>query len=431
MTKQLQESSLWHPYTQMKTADAPLKVRSGRGSILELEDGRQLIDCISSWWVNLHGHGHPKISAAIYQQALKLEHVLFAGFSHEPAETLAKMLLEVLPDQFSKVFYSDNGSTAAEIALKQAYQYWRNQGEQNRTSFICFESGYHGDTIGAMSLSSHSVFTDPFTQLLFEITRVPYPIIDETLVDIETREQQSLDHIERLLKQQPQRYAAVIIEPLVQGTGGMRMCRSKFLRDLQELVKKYKSLLIYDEVMTGFGRTGDWFACTVSNTCPDIICLAKGLSGGFLPIAATVCTEEVYQAFHCDEFPKAFFHGHTYTANPLGCASAIASLELLKENPDMFLNMESRHRPHLERLKELKCLQNIRCCGSIVAMNVVSSVSHEYGGQLSLILRRKAIEEGLLLRPIGNTLYMMPPYCITDDQLAAIYSGIHRMLSDL
>lgn len=417
---------IWHPFTQMKTASPPLKVRSAQGAIIELEDGRQLIDCISSWWVNLHGHGHPKISAAIHQQALRLEHVLFAGFTHEPAEQLAQKLLEVLPKNLKKVFFSDNGSTAVEVALKQAYQYWYNRGEMDRTSFLCFEGAYHGDTVGAMSLGGRSLFTKPFNDLLFDVHYAPFPA--DHSKNVFEKEQQTLSFIDSELSARS--FAAVVIEPLIQGANGMRICRPEFLTQLQKLVHRHNTLLIYDEVMTGFGRTGDWFASTKTDTQPDIICLAKGLTGGFLPLAVTVCSEEIYESFYSDDSLKTFFHGHSYTANPLGCAAALASIELLHAQPDLFAGMQQRHQPYLERLRNYPCFENIRCCGTIAALDVVVQGQKGYLHQIGPQIRIRLLELGLLVRPLGNVLYLMPPYCITDAQLDHIYRGIETVAKE-
>lgn len=405
-------SRIWYPFTQMKTAPAPLRVKGGKGALITLEDGRQLIDCISSWWVNLLGHCHPEIAQAIFEQSQVLEHVIFAGFTHEPAERLAEKLLSHLPQNLKKIFYSDNGSTAVEIALKIAYQYFLNKGEE-RSHFLCFDGAYHGDTIGAMSLGAHHVFTRIFEKLLFKKTTVPYPAESG-------KEEEILAFVREELGRG--KYAAVVIEPLVQGVSGMQMCRPSFLRRLAAAVKEQGVLLIYDEVMTGFGRTGDWFACVKTQTEPDLICLAKGLTGGFLPLAVTACSDEVYNAFFSDDLMHTFFHGHSYTANPLGCAAALKTLELLEKNPACFMEMEQRHRPFLQELGRYPLFQNIRVCGTIVAMEI-----GQEGGYLndaSHNLREYFLERGLLMRPLGNTLYLMPPYCITEGELTRVYEAI-------
>lgn len=422
-------SYIWHPCTQAKTSPSPLKVKSAQGVWLELDNGHRILDCISSWWVNIHGHSHPKIAQAIYEQANHLEHVIFAGFTHDPAEELAEKLLEYLPENLCRVFFSDNGSTAVEVALKMAYQYWMNQ-NQKRHKFIAFSGAYHGDTIGAMSLGSRSIFSQVFSDLLFQVDYIPFPetyIGDEKIFE---KEQESLTLLEQLLAQDPD-YAGVVIEPLIQGAGGMRMCRPEFLQQLQKIIHHYKILLIFDEVMTGFGRTGDWFACRKASVNPDIICLSKGLTGGFLPLAVTVCTEAIYHTFYSQDPTHTFYHGHSYTANPLGCAAALASLALLREHASAFQTMEQKHTDRFQRLQGIPNLEKLRITGTIAAMDVITSLDPGYLNQVSLIIREKAIPKGLLLRPLGQVLYLLPPYCITDEELDFVYAGIESILQEL
>lgn len=419
--------NLWHPCTQMKTTPSPLKIKAGKGAKLYLEDGSSIIDAISSWWVNIHGHSHPKIAQAIYEQALQLEHVIFAGFSHDPAEKLAENLTSVLPPSLTKVFFSDCGSTAIEVALKQAYQYWKNLGEEKRVHFICFEQGYHGETLGALSLGAKSVFTKAYENLLFKVTAIPYPNLSE---DILTKEQDTLALLEDLLIKNPQSYAALIIEPLVQGAGGMRMCREEFLQQLCKLCQKYQVLVIYDEIMTGFGRTGDWFACLKSQTVPDILCLSKGLTGGFLPLAVTVCSSKIFDAFYSDDPHKTFFHSHSYTANPLGCAAANASLALLKENEQLFKGMEQRHRHFSKNFTDHPLVTNLRFCGTIAAMDVVDRSQLGYLNPIGTNLRYASLKKGVLIRPLGPIIYLMPPYCITDEELQYCYTVIQDALEE-
>lgn len=421
---------LWYPYTQAKTAPAPLKVKSAQGIWLELEDGRRLIDCISSWWVNLHGHAHPRIAAAIAEQATRLEQVIFAGFTHDPAEQVAEQLVKKLPANLNRVFYSDNGSTAVEVALKMAYQYWSNQG-QKRGTFIAFEGAYHGDTFGTMAVGARSLFTQVFADLLFEVEFVPFPATHWGDEQVAEREAQVLAAVQRRLESQPERYAGVIIEPLVQGAGGMRMCRTAFLRQLAALIEQYQSLLIFDEVMTGFGRTGDWFACLKAQVQPDIVCLSKGITGGFLPLSVTVCTEAIYEAFYSDDPTKTLYHGHSYTANPLGCAAALTSWQLMVENESAFMTMETQHQRHLQALQNHPKVQRLRATGTIAAMDVVTSDQPGYLNQVGPQIRQQAIQQGLLLRPLGQVLYLMPPYCITEAELADVYAKIRRILDAL
>lgn len=413
----------------MKTTPEPLKVKRGQGAWLELEDDRRILDCISSWWVTIHGHAHPALAEALYQQAQQLEHVIFAGFTHDPAEQLAQKLLTLLPAELSRVFFSDNGSTAIEVALKMAYQYWRNLGEQ-RTTFITFEGGYHGDTIGAMSIGSGSTWWQKFRHLMFETALVPFPETYQGDLTIDLKEAEVLEAIEQLLKQQ--NIIGIFIEPLIQGAGGMRMCRPKFLQALRTLADQFNVLLIYDEVMTGFGRTGELFACVKSAATPDIICLSKGLSGGCLPLAVTIATEAIYQAFYQDDPTQAFYHGHSYTGNPLACATGVVSLDLLTQHPNAYQRLEDLHWKFLDRyLLAHPRLDRFRVCGTIAAMEIKTNDESGYFNAISPLLRSKFLDAGFLLRPLGNTLYIMPPYCISTDELESIYAAIEKTLADL
>jgi len=422
-------SPIWRPFTQMKTTPEPLKVKRGQGVWLELEDDRRILDCISSWWVTIHGHAHPALAEALYQQAQQLEHVIFAGFTHDPAEQLAQKLLTLLPAELTRVFFSDNGSTAVEVALKMAYQYWRNVGEQ-RTTFITFEGGYHGDTIGAMSIGSGSTWWQSFRALMFETALVPFPETYQGDLTIDRKEAEALEAIEQLLKQQ--NIIGIFIEPLIQGAGGMRMCRPQFLQALRILADRFNVLLIYDEVMTGFGRTGELFACVRSAATPDIICLSKGLSGGCLPLAVTIATEAIYQAFYQDDPTQAFYHGHSYTGNPLACATGLVSLDLLTQSPNAYQRLEDLHWKFLDRyLLADRRLDRFRVCGTIAAMEIKTNDESGYFNAISPLLRSKFLDAGFLLRPLGDTLYIMPPYCISTDELESIYAAIEKTLADL
>lgn len=419
--------NIWYPFTILKQAPEPLKVAKGKGLWLELEDGRRIMDCISSWWVNIHGHAHPKITDAIHKQAQQLEHVIFANFTHEPAEQVAELVTGALPGSLNRVFYSDDGSTAVEVAMKIAYQYWKNRGEDRKT-FICFEGAYHGDTFGAMSAGARSVFTDVFKELLFDVEFLPYPetwIGDEQAGD---KEDAIISQLEEKLDKNPEKYAGILIEPLVQGAGGMRMCREDFLQKLHWVNRQYDTLLLFDEVMTGFGRTGDWFACRRAQVEPDIICLAKGLTGGFLPLSVTVCSDDIYETFNSSDPAKTFWHGHSYTANPLGCAAAIASFELMKEHEPVFREMEQWHREYLSSLEDHPNLNRHRVTGTIAAIDIETDGEGGYLNQIANDIKKKCVDEGVLLRPLGNVLYLMPPYCTTKEELGTMYEKIERLL---
>ncbi len=417
--------SLWHPYTQMQTAPAPLPITRGEGVYLYLEDGTRILDGISSWWVNVHGHSHPKLNEALADQARQLEHVIFAGCTHPKAVELAERLIELLPTGLSRIFYSDNGSTAVEAALKMAYQYWRNLGQNNRRTFITLHYSYHGDTVGAMSVSEDSVFTQFFQPLLFRVTRVAAPYcyrcplgLQRDLCHIDC-----LDELDRSLRQEGESVAAVLVEPMLQGAGGMVVWPAEFLSGVRELCNRYNTLMIADEVLTGFGRTGRMFASEHAGVTPDIMCLSKALTAGYLPLAVTATTEEIYQAFLSDDRSKAFFHGHSYTANPLGCAVAVASLDLFhsERRLDQVQQLERLLRARLEPMKVFPNVGDVRVIGGVGIIELVQDkktrVAGGYLDHAGMELGREFLKRGLLLRPLGNVLYFMPPYVISDSEV--------------
>ncbi len=415
------QACIWHPLTQHQTASMPLPIVRGEGAYLIDESGKRYLDLISSWWVNLHGHSHPEIAKAIYDQAMTLEQVIFAGFTHEPAVMLAEELLKLLNNNFSKIFYSDNGSTAVEVALKMAYQYWHNQGEKKRRRFIAFERGYHGDTFGAMAVGKTSGYFAKFSELLFTVDMFPYPatwLRDNTILE---KEQAVLNQLTDYLQKNAKEVAALIIEPLVQGAGGMQMCRPQFLPKLEQLMREYGVLIIYDEVMTGFGRTGDVFACLKANTKPDIICLSKGLTGGFLPLSVTACQEHIYQAFLGDNFDSALAHSHSFTANPLGCAAALASIKLLKSS-EIINKINKISEIHSEILSSISAVDKPRYCGTIAAFDL--KLTAKYGSLASQNIRELFLKRGLLIRPLGNVVYILPPYCVSEAELRQAYNVI-------
>ena len=408
---------LWHPTTQVASSPAPLAVKQARGCVLELRDGRHLIDAISSWWVTLHGHAEPAIAAAIARQAQELEQVIFANFSHAPAEQLATRLAALTG--LERLFFSDNGSTAVEVALKMAWQWWRNQGSA-RSQLIAFEGAYHGDTFGAMALGDRSIFTAPYDDLLFDVSRISWPHTHWGDHDLETRENKALQELEKALATPT---AAVILEPLIQGASGMLMVRPSFLRAVQERVHASGALLIADEVMTGFGRTGALFASQRSGIQPDLIALSKGLTGGFLPMGGTMASERIYQGFISENASQTFFHGHSFTANPLGCAAALASLDLLQQNPERYQQFESRHTPLLEELAQQKAVKRVRCLGTVAAFELDAG-STSYLNPIGKRLQQHCIDQGVYIRPLGNVVYLLPPLSISDGQLQQCYSAI-------
>ena len=428
-TTNLDRQHVWHPFTQAQTAPDPIPITSAKGIRLYAEDGREFLDLISSWWVNLHGHAHPTIAAAIAKQAHTLEQVIFAGFTHQPAAQLAHELVQRLPAGLTRVFFSDDGSTAVEVALKMALQYWRNQGEAQRTRFLAFEGGYHGDTVGAMSVGRGSDFFSTYGSLLFEVGLLPYPQTWDGDADVVSKEQAALAALDAYLAQHGETLAGVIIEPLVQGAAGMRMCRPEFLQQLAAKLRAAGILLIFDEVLTGFGRTGAMFAAIKAQVMPDLICLSKGLTAGFLPMSVTVASEAIYAAFLGENFDRALIHGHSFTANPLGCAAALASLQVFEDEQTLakLPQIEAWHRQGLAQLAGHPAVQHVRVTGTIAAFDVVTADAG-YTSAVGAKLKAFFHERGLLLRPLGNVVYLLPPYCVTQDELALAYQTIGEAL---
>lgn len=409
------KESVWHPFTQMQIAHGPIGIVKGAGSYLYTEDGKKIIDAISSWWTCLHGHSHPYIAEKLSEQAKQLEHVMFAGFTHEPAVKLAENLLAVLPSNQARIFYSDNGSTAVEVGLKMAFQYWRNV-KQEKRKVIAFKDSYHGDTFGAMSVGSRSAFTEAFFPFLFDVEFVESPARDA---------EKSLSEIRALLEQND--VAAMVYEPLVQGAGGMLMYDAEILDEILTLCKEHKALCIADEVMTGFCRTGEFFASNEGEVAPDILCLSKGLTGGVMAMGVTSCTKQIYDAFLSDNFmEKTFFHGHSFTANPLACAVANASFDLLlKQETKEALNwINTAHLTFVERIKGNTNIVHPRVKGTILALDVKSDADTNYANAVRDEINHFFLDRGILLRPLGNTLYVMPPYCISREDLDFIYETI-------
>ncbi len=425
---------VWHPYTQMQTAPPPLPVTRGEGIYLYLEDGRRVIDGISSWWVNLHGHSHPRINEALAKQAATLEHALFAGCTHEAAVALAEQVLEHLPPNLSRIFYSDNGSTAVEVALKMALQYWSNQGQQ-RNTFLALDHAYHGDTVGAMSASAPSVFTQAFTPMLFQVERADAPYCYHCPLGLK-RETCSIDclgSLERKLTEHGNSVAGVLIEPMLQGAGGMIVWPAEFLKGVRDLCDRYGTLLIADEVFTGFGRTGKMFACEHAGVEPDLVCLSKGLTAGYLPLGATAVTPAIYEGFLSNDRAKTFFHGHSFTANPLACAVGLASLEIFRTEDvlERVGKLEKQLRDGLEPLRKLPHVGDVRVIGGVGAVELAESKPGE-GGYLDTMgprLYDAFLDRGLLLRPLGNVVYFLPPYVITESETAWALEQIAEVLT--
>ena len=424
---------LWHPYTQMLTQPPLLPVTHGEGVYLYTEDGRKILDGISSWWVNIHGHAHPRLNDALTAQARKIEQVIFAGCTHEPAVELAEKLVSVIPPGLTRIFYSDNGSTAVEAAIKMAMQYWRNRGAAERTGIVTLHHAYHGDTVGAMSASENSVFTRAFAPMLFPVQRAHAPYCYRCPVGL-TRPSckiACLEDLEQRLQLHGSATAAVLVEPMLQGAGGMIVWPAEFLAGVRSLCDRYGVLMIADEVLTGFGRTGKMFACEHASVRPDILCLSKALTAGYLPLGVTAATEDVYAAFLSEDRGKAFFHGHSYTANPLACAVGAASLDLFAESDLLgrVVRLEQHMRAGLEPLRTLPHVGDVRVIGGVAVVELEGD-----GGYLDQIgprLSAAFLERGVLLRPLGNVVYFMPPYVITEDETAWVIEQIHAVLRNL
>ncbi len=411
---------IWHPYTQMQTSGLPIGIVKGEGSYLYDENGKRYIDAVSSWWVNIHGHAHPYIANAIAAQAKVLEQVIFAGFTHEPAIKFAEKFMPLLPQNQQKIFLSDNGSTAVEAAIKMALQFFFNQ-QKPRTKIIAFRDAYHGDTFGSMSVSARGVFTKPFNKLLFDVLFIDTPTATNHLEVIEQFQQHITEHKNEI--------AAFIFEPLILGSAGMLIYDVEVLNQLMTLAKANNIFCIADEVMTGFGRTGKMFASEYLSVQPDIMCFSKGITGGFMALGATTCTNEIYEAFLSNEKAKMFFHGHSYTGNPLACAAAFASLEVWEqENTLLNVNaIEKLNQEFVLKLRGKEKIENVRTLGTILAFEVKTKEQNIYTNSIRDELYNYFIEKGILLRPLGNTLYVMPPYCISETDLKLVFEVIETL----
>lgn len=410
---------VWHPFTPLVGSEDNLVVTGANGAKLFTADGKVIIDAIASWWVNLHGHSNTLIASAIADQAHNLEHVMFAGFTHEPAIKLAENLLSVLPDNQTKVFFSDNGSTAVEVALKMALQYWHNNGEI-RDRVVALDGGYHGDTFGAMSVGERGAFTEPFWPYLFEVEFIDLPINES--------EEILLQKFERMLKDR--KVAAFLFEPIIQGAAGMRKYSASWLDRMITIARSYDVLCIADEVMTGFGRTGKLFASDYLIHKPDIFCLSKGITGGALPLGATTCTSQVQQAYNHQDIYKTFFHGHSYTANPIACAAANASFDILMTSKcqENIRRISDSFAAFKEKIISHKKVKSCMHLGAILAIEFESSEDTSYVNEARHRLYPFFLSRGVLLRPLGNIVYIIPPYVIEDHELQLVYQAIEEYL---
>ncbi len=417
--------NIWPPFTQIKNNRPQIEVSHGKDALIYTKNPkRELIDAISSWWVTLHGHSNEYIALSIAQQAKRLEQIIFADFLHPQAKDLSERITSIT--RLDRVFFSDNGSTAVEVALKIAYQWWQNQGKE-RYQIIAFDGAYHGDTFGAMALGERNIFNASFDRLMFPVKRAPWP---STWIDDDQVEQKEEIAINKLVDLLQTPTAAVIVEPILQGAGGMNMVRPEFINKVSEVVRKNNSLLIADEVLTGFGRCGSLFAFQKAKIQPDIVALSKGLTGGFLPMGLTLSKEEIFQSFISDNPEKTFWHGHSFTANPLGCAAANASLDLLEKEPSKYLSFEEKHLSLINILQKSSHINKFRVCGTISAFDLQVGEGSGYMNNIGKKIKSNAIEKGLFIRPLGNVIYLMPPLCITDNQLLKSYEIIKEIIED-
>ena len=412
----------WHPYTQMQTAGEPIAITKGDGAWVQAEDGSRYLDAISSWWVNLHGHNHPYIMKAICEQVNALDHVIFSGFTHLPAVELSEQLLEILPNEHKKIFYSDNGSTSIEVGMKMAIQYHSNTGSKKHT-FIALKNGYHGDTFGAMSAGGRGIFSTPFENHLFKVEYIDVPT--------KGNEDKCLNQLSKIIKNQD--VAGFVFEPLLQGAAGMIMYKPDILNELMKICKEYDVITIADEVSTGFGRTGKYFATDYLRFQPDIICMSKGITGGVMALGATSTTLKIYNAFLSNDKSKMFLHGHSYTGNPFACVAAKASLEILKRDDTWksIKRISSANDNFVNTIINHPQVSNARSLGVIVALSVKSKSEQSYFNYLRDKLYKFFISRKILLRPLGNVIYVMPPYCITNEELNIVYDAISELLNQL
>jgi len=423
------KSPVWHPLTQHGVMGEPIAVERGEGVYLYTKDGKKLIDGISSWWVNTHGHCHPTIVEAVRKQAGQLEQVIFAGFTHEPAEQLTRKLLATVRKSLGPwleyMFYSDSGSTAVEVALKMAIGYHKQAGSPRRT-IVALDGGYHGETFGAMAASSRNVYNAMYEPYLFDVIHLPFPFAG--------REQETIEAYQNALKQNEDDIAAFIFEPLIQGAEGMRMYAPEVLSELSKISKRNGVLMIADEVMTGFGRTGTMFACEQAGIVPDLMCLSKGLTGGFLPMGATLCSEEIYDAFYSTDKARQFMHSTSFTGNPISCAAAIGSLQVWEDEPvlENIKAIEAAHKKAADWFGARPDVAEARCMGAVFALDIaVDKTDGVYFSDISGRLQKMFFKRGVLLRPIGNIVYILPPYCITAEELEHIYDALWQCLDEL
>ncbi|MBU2914840.1 MULTISPECIES: adenosylmethionine--8-amino-7-oxononanoate transaminase [Reichenbachiella] len=425
-TEQLRQKDkdlIWHPFAPLITPFEYIPLESAKGMYLHTTDGKKIIDTVSSWWVNIHGHADETLAKALYDQALTMEHAIFAGFTHKPAIKLSENLMKLLPDSFSKIFFSDNGSSAIEVALKMAFQYWYNRDEKQRTKVVAINGAYHGDTFGAMSVGERGGFTAPFFPFLFDVDFIDFPDADNQAEVLSTFETLVSDD----------KCSTFIFEPLVQGSGGMRMYSAELLDQLIAIAQKYGVICIADEVMTGFGRTGKPLATDYCIHKPDLICLSKGITGGTMALGITACNEKIEEAFQSDSYAKALLHGHSYTGNPLACAVANASFEIFMSDTcqNNIARIQAKHEAFAKTLEKQSQIEKVRVQGTIVAFDLKGFGETGYESTARQKIYPYFLERGILIRPLGNVIYLLPPYIITDEELDFVYKEILTFLEQL
>ncbi len=420
---ELAHRHVWQPYTQMRGAPPSVPIVRAEGVYFHTADGRRILDGISSWWVNIHGHNHPRLNEALRRQAERMAHVMFARFTHEPGARLARELVERSPGKLPHVFYSDDGSTAVEAALKMAYQYWRYRGDTRRHSFVAIENAYHGDTVGAMAVGDVKEFRSEFEDLFFRVQRANGPYSGRS----------PASSLEAILDREGSTVAAVIIEPMVQGAGGMIVWPAEFLRHVRAVTRTHRIPLIADEVFTGFGRTGKMFACEHGPIEPDILCVSKAITAGYMPLAATLASDEIYGAFLSDDRGRAFLHGHSYTGNALACALGLESLAILDDDDSLtrVLRLERLFAERLAGIERLPLVRQTRGIGGIAVIELAPAGRAGYLDDLGPRLSEALLDGGIFLRPLGNVLYFVPPYVITDSEAHLVFDRIEAALAEM
>ncbi|MGB3466752.1 MAG: adenosylmethionine--8-amino-7-oxononanoate transaminase [Cyclobacteriaceae bacterium] len=416
----IDRDNIWHPFTPLKGQQGHILIEKAKGVYLHKADGDKILDAVSSWWVSIHGHGNDEIADAVGHQVREMEHVIFAGFTHRPAIELTRNLLSVLPENQQKVFFSDNGSTSVEVGIKMAFQFWYNKGIK-KEKVIAIEGAYHGDTFGSMSVGERGGFNIPFEPYLFPVEFIPLPTL--------TNSEEVISAFEKLVS--TGEVACFIFEPLIQGSAGMRMYPAEVLQKLVHIAKKHEVVCIADEVMTGFGRTGKMFATDYIDIAPDIFCLSKGLTGGTLPMGITTASADIVEAFNTSDIHKTFFHGHSYTGNPIACAAANASFKLTRQ-PEFFENIKrisQRHKLFRKKIDGQQMVKNSRSLGTVLAIEL-NLGDTSYMNKSRNALYGFFLERGILMRPLGNIIYVLPPFIISDEELDLVYSAIEELLKE-